>query len=58
MSQEYIIALALLVGSILKIFGIELENKTLESVIASVATLWIAIRRYQKGDINIVGAKK
>jgi len=58
MSQEYVLAIVLLAGSILKIFGQEIPNQTLEGIVAAVATLWIAIRRYSKGDINVLGAKK
>ena len=58
MSQEYILAIALLIGSILKIFKIELESGVLEGIIAGLATLWIAVRRFKKGDITIVGSRK
>ena len=58
MSQEYLLALVLVLGSILKAFGIEIENDVLEGIIAGGVALWIAIRRYQKGDINLGGVRK
>ncbi len=58
MSQEYIAAIVLLLGGILKLFGIELESEVLETIIASVLALWIAYRRYQKKDINLAGVRK
>lgn len=57
-SHEYVLAVVLLLGSVLKIFGIELENSILEGLIAGAAALWIAIRRKAKGDITILGARK
>jgi len=58
MSQEYILSLVLVLGSILKAFGIEIENSVLEGVIAGVIAIWIAVRRFKKGDINVLGVKK
>ncbi len=58
MSQEYTLALVLVLGSILKAFGIELENSVLEGIIAGSVALWIAIRRYKKGDISLGGIRK
>ena len=58
LSQEYVAAIVLIVGAILKAFGIELGNEVLEGIIAGALALWIAIRRYKKGDINLAGIKK
>ena len=58
MSHEYALSIAILVGSGLKLFGIEIENKVLEGFVFGVASLWIAVRRYKKGDINIGGFKR
>ena len=55
MSQEYVLALVLVLGSILKAFGIEIENKVLEGVITGIIALWIAFRRLRRGDINLAG---
>lgn len=58
MSNEYVGAIAILLYSVLKGFGIELENGVLEGIITGVVALWIAFRRHQKGDINIAGVRK
>ena len=57
MSKEYTIALALILASILKMFGIELENGILEGLIAGVAALALAILRQRRGDINALGMR-
>lgn len=56
-SQEYILAIVLIVGGVLKIFNIEIENSALEGLIGGIIALWIAIRRYSKKDINPLGVK-
>jgi len=43
---------------LLKVFGVEFESGVLEGLVVGVLALWIAINRYQRGDINIVGAKR
>jgi hypothetical protein len=58
MSQQYIAAVALIIGSILKAFGIEIENAIIESLVFGGLALWIAIRRKQQGDITAFGAYK
>jgi hypothetical protein len=58
MSREYIVSIALLVAALLKVFGIQMESGVLEGLIAGVAALYLAIRRYKRGDITIVGSKK
>ena len=58
MSQEYVLSAALVLASVLKIFGVEIENGVLEGLIAGVAALWIAFRRLQKGDITPLGVRK
>lgn len=57
MSQEYILSIVLVIGGILKAFGIEIENSALEGIIGGGIALYVAFRRHQKGDINILGAK-
>ena len=57
-SHEYIAAIVLVLGSLLKLFGIaEIGNETIEGIVAGAIALWIAIRRKQKGDINLLGVK-
>jgi hypothetical protein len=58
MSQEYLGAIVLLVGAVLKIFKIEIENDAIEGLLAGIIAIWIAVRRYQKGDIGILGGRK
>ena len=57
MSQEYIGAIVLLTGALLKVFGIEIENAVIEGILTFGISAWIAYRRHQKGDINILGGK-
>ena len=58
MSQEYILAIVLILGGVLKVFGIEIENSALEGIIGGAIALWIAIKRYKRGDISLGGVKK
>ena len=57
MSQEYIGALVILVVSVLKIFGIQVASDSINGIVVGVVALWIAFRRYQKGDITVVGKR-
>ena len=57
-SQEYISALAILLVAILKGFNITIGNDAISGIITGVLAVWIAIRRYQKGDITLGGLKK
>jgi hypothetical protein len=58
MSQEYILSLVLVLGGVLKLLGVEIDNSALEGLVGGVIALWIAIRRFSKGDINVIGAKR
>lgn len=58
LSHEYIAAIVLVLGSLAKIFGLEIENGVIEGVIAGGIAIYIAIRRKAKGDINVLGVKK
>jgi hypothetical protein len=58
MSQEYALSIAILLGSALKLFGVEIENKILEGLVFGAASLWIAVRRYKRGDISVGGIRK
>ena len=57
-SKEYVIAIALLVGAVLKLFGIEIENSAIEATILGIGSLILAILRKRKGDINFLGVKR
>lgn len=56
-SQEYLVAIGLIIGSVLKLFGIEIENGVIEGILIGLMSVWIAVRRKKKGDINILGKK-
>jgi cadmium resistance protein CadD (predicted permease) len=58
LSQEYVGAIALLVISLLQTFGIVVEKDAIAGIIAGLISIWIAYRRYQKGDITVVGLRK
>lgn len=58
MSKEYTLAVVLLLGAVLKMFGKEIPNSTLEGLVLAVSTLAIAVFRYRKGDITLGGVKK
>jgi diacylglycerol kinase len=58
MSQEYILSLVLVVGAVLKIFKIEIDNSALEGLIGGIIALYVAYRRHAKGDITLGGFRK
>lgn len=57
MSQEYIGAIAIVLVSALKLFGIEVAGDIVTGFITGALGLWVAIARYNKKDINILGVK-
>ena len=58
MSQEYVGAIAIVLYSVLKAFGVQLENGVLEGILTGLVALYIAIRRKAKGDITVLGVRK
>jgi hypothetical protein len=58
MSQEYISAIVVLLVSVLGLFKIQVGNEVITALVTGVLGLWIAIRRYQKGDITVGGIRK
>jgi len=58
MSQEYVGAIALVIVGVLKVFGIDIGNDAIAGIITGVIAVWIAVRRYQKGDITLGGFRK
>jgi len=57
MSQEYIGAIVIVLVSIFKMFGIEIQNEVLAGLLTGVIGVWVAVRRYQKKDINLLGKR-
>lgn len=58
MSKEYVGAIAILAVMIFKAFGIEIESGVIEGIVVGVVALIIAISRYKKGNITVLGARK
>ena len=58
LSQEYLGAIALIIVGVLKAFGIQVGNDAITGILTGVIALWIAVRRYQRGDITVGGIKK
>lgn len=58
MSQEYIAALALIIVNILGSFNIHIGNEVVSNTLQGLIAIWIAVRRYQKGDITLAGTRK
>ena len=58
MSQEYIGAIVIVLVSVLKMFGIEIASDALTGLLTGVVAIWIAVRRYQKKDITLLGVRK
>jgi hypothetical protein len=58
MSQEYAGAIVLVIGALLKVFGIEVASDAIQGIVVGVIAVWIAIRRFQKGDIKLSGVRK
>lgn len=58
MSQEYIVSLAIVLVSVLKLFGVEIGNDVVTALLTGVFGLYVAFRRYSKGDITPLGVRK
>jgi len=58
MSQEYIASLAVILVSLLGVFKIEIGSEVITALLTGILGVWVAVRRYQKNDINIVGVRK
>ena len=56
-SQEYLAAIAILIVQVLKMFGIEIANDAITGILTGVLAIWVAVRRYKKGDISVAGAR-
>ncbi len=58
MSNQYVGSIVILLMSVAKLLGFEIENSVVEGLVVGVIALWVAIKRYQKKDISILGVKK
>lgn len=57
-SQEYLGAIVILLVQVLKMFGVELATEEVTTIVTGAVALWVAIRRFSKGDINMGGVKQ
>lgn len=55
-SQEYIAAIALVIGGVLKAFGIEIANDAVSGIVVGGLALYIAIQRKRQGNLTAFGA--
>lgn len=60
-SQIYISALVVILVQLNNLFGFNLGNDQITDIASGLVSIgvsiWIAIRRHQTGDINVVGVK-
>lgn len=58
MSQEYIGSLVILLVSVLKLLKVNIGNDEVTQIVTGFVALWVAYRRFAKGDITVVGSRK
>lgn len=58
LSQEYVGALVIVLVSVLKLFGVELGNDVVTAIVTGLVGVYVAYRRYSKGDITVGGVRK
>lgn len=58
MSQEYVSALAILLVSVLGLFNIKITTADVGGIITGLLAIWVAYRRYQRGDITVAGIRR
>lgn len=56
-SQEYIASIVIVLVSLLKAFGFEIGSDVVTAIITGVLAVWVAVRRFQKKDISVLGKK-
>ena len=56
-SQEYIGSIAIVLISILKMFGIEIGSDIVTAIVTGIIAVYVAYRRYIKKDITVLGRK-
>lgn len=57
-SHEYVGAIVIVIVSLLKAFGVDIGNEEVTTIVTGFVALWIAIRRFSKGDVTLGGLKK
>lgn len=57
-SQEYLGAIVILLVQVLKMFGVELAESEVTTIVTGFVALWVAVKRFQKGDISLSGVKQ
>jgi hypothetical protein len=62
MSQIYVSAVVALLAQVLPHIGVTLGSEELTGFITTGVTigaaLWVMLRRYMQGDVNVLGARK
>lgn len=62
MSQIYIAAIVNVLAAVLPHIGVSTNNDALTTTIQTIiligSSVWVLVRRYQKGDITALGARK
>jgi hypothetical protein len=58
MSQEYISSIVILIVSVLGLFKIQVASEAVTGIVTGLLAIWIAYRRFKKGDISPLGARK
>lgn len=57
-SNEYIGAIVILLVQVLRVFGVELAESEVTTIVTGIVALWVAVKRFQKGDISLSGVKQ
>ena len=57
-SQTYVSALAIILVSLLGVFKVEIGNEVITALLTGILGVWVAIRRYKQGNIQISGVRK
>lgn len=58
LSHEYTGAIVILLVQVLNLFGVEIANEEVTTIVTGIVALYVAIRRYSKGDISIGGVRQ
>lgn len=62
MSQTIISVIVLLLAQLLPKLGVQFDSEslttTVQLIVSVAAALWIWVRRYQAGDIKVLGIRK